>query len=63
MEIVAKVLRHIRCLTENLSGQCFDLLYLSGAFCVLLDRQIVPKLVLVLLLQEIDQELAASKNF
>jgi hypothetical protein len=59
---ICKHLSHVRGLTKDFTCKCFDLLDLSWSLGLLFDGEIVSKLVLILLFQEIDQKLAAPED-
>lgn len=61
METTCKLLRHVRRLTEHLACEGLDLLDTTRASLLLLHRQVVAELVLVLLFEEVDEELAPAK--
>ena len=63
LEFSRELLSHIRGFTKNLSSKCLDLLDSPGSTLLLFDRQVITKLILILLLQEIHEEFAASENF
>lgn len=62
-ESVREGLGHVGGFAKHFTGECLDLLDLSGAFGVLLDREIVSKLILILLPQEVNEELTPSEDF
>ena len=63
MEADCELLRHVRGLTEHLASERLDLLDAARAPLLLLDGEVVAELVLVLLLEEVDEELAAAEHF
>ena len=62
IKLIREVLGHIRGFTEHLTRQCLNLLNASWSSGLLFNTEIIPKLVLILLLQKVNQEFASSKH-
>lgn len=63
IEVVGELLGHVGCLAENLTRECFDLLDASRSARLLFNREVISKLILVLLPQKVNEELATTKHF
>ena len=62
IEISSEILSHVRCFTQYLTCKSLNLLHSSWSSWLLFDREIISKLILVLLLQKVYQELTSTKN-
>ena len=63
IEFIAEILGHSWCFTQNLTSQSLNLFNSAGSSFLLLHWEIVSKLELILLFQEVNKELAATEYF
>ena len=54
---------HVAGFAEDFAGESFDLLHFHGPSNLLFNTKIIPKLILILLFQKVNQKLTSSENF